>query len=161
MFGCVGVAVLCSVLGFVGWKGGGPERRMAGAIFFSWCIFIGLAWAGARPNGAGLAASDLVLTVGMAVCARAEIEQGVRRSIGLIQLLAAFAMVVSGVGASLHALGAEPVVFKFPVLSHLTMGGALAVLLLATVRRMRLKAAQARTSDRDLGQLCPETLAIN
>jgi small basic protein len=134
---------------------------MAGTIFASWCIFTGLEWAANREPGVGLAVSDLVLTLGMAVCANAETDQGTRRWIGLIQLLAAVSMVVGGVGAGLQALGFGPAVFNILVVNQLTSAAALAFLLLATMRRMKLNADQPPLSDMDLVQLPASTAAIN
>jgi hypothetical protein len=134
---------------------------MAGTIFVSWCIFSGLEWAGVRPTGVGLAVSDVVLTLGMAVCANAETDQGTRRWIGLIQLLAAVSMVVGGVGSGLQALGVGPAAFNILVVNQLTSACALAFLLLATMRRMKLNAEQPPMSDLHLVQLSGSTMSIN
>ena len=161
MFEYVCAGVICGVVGSVGFKGGAPERWMAGTIFVSWCIFTALNWAGVRPAGVGLAVSDVVLTLGMAFRANSETDQGTRRWIGLIQLLAAASMVVGGVGSGLQALGLGPVAFNILVVSQLTSAGALAFLVLATIRRMKIDAEQPPMSDMDLVQLPPSTLAIN
>jgi hypothetical protein len=161
MFEYVCAGVICGVVGFVGWKGGDPEKWMAGTIFVSWCMFSGLEWAGVRPTGVSLAVSDVVLTLGMAACANAETDQGTRRWIGLIQLLAAISMVVGGVGSGLQALGVGPAAFNILVVNQLTSAGALAFLLLATTRRMKLNAELPPMSDLVLGQLSPRTMAIN
>jgi hypothetical protein len=161
MFECVCAVVICGAVGFVAWKGGGPERWMAGTIFVSWCIFTGLEWAGVRETGVALAVSDVVLTVGMAVCANTETDQGTRRWIGLIQLLAAVSMVVGAVGAGLQALDAGPAAFDILVVNQLTSAGALAFLLLATMRRMKLNADRPPMSDMALVQLSASTAAIN
>lgn len=157
MFECVCVAVMCGVVGFVGWKGGAPEKWMAVTVFVSWCIFTGLAWADVGPSGVGLAASDVVLTVGMAVCSHLEADKCTRRWVGLVQLLAAVSMVFGGVACLLEALGVGPVHVLF--LNQLTSAGALAFLVLATIRRGKVDADESATSD--LGQLPPGSMAIN
>ncbi len=161
MFECVCLVVMCGVVGFAGWKGGSPERRMAMTIVVSWGAFVGLSWADARLSGVGLAVSDIVLTVGMAVCSQLEADQGTRRWIGLIQLLAATSMVFGGLGRVLQAVGAGPVVLNFLLVNQLTSAGALAFLVLATVRRMKVNAEQPTTLDKDLGRPTPGPLAIN
>jgi hypothetical protein len=163
MFDCVCVAVMCGVVAFVGWKGGAAERWMAVTIFVSWCIFTGLAWADVRPSEIGLGASDFVLTVGMVVCGHLEAERATRRWIGLIQLLAAMSMVFGGVACLLKAVGVGPVVFNFLVVNQLTSAAALAFLVLATIRRMKLDAEQRAklNLELDLAWLPPRPLVIN
>jgi hypothetical protein len=155
MFECVGVAVIGGVVGFVGWKGDAPERRMAVAIFAGWGVYVGLTWAVARQNGVALAASDVVVSLGMAVCAHAEADQDTRRWIGLIQLISAISIVIGGLAAALQVLGAGPIVFDVLVLNRLSSAGALAFLLLATVRGMKLAAEQRKDLALDLGQAGP------
>ena len=112
-------------------------------------------------SGIGLAASDVALTVGMAICAHTEASQGTRRWVGLVQLLAAVSMVFGGVGRMLEAVGVGRVVSHFLVVSHLASAAALAFLVLATVRRMKLNGERRTTSNVDLEQLPPGPLAIN
>jgi hypothetical protein len=163
MFDWVWLATVCSVAGFVGWKGGRPEQRMAGTIFISWCIVVGLSWADRPHDGGaiGLAAGDVVLTVGMAICSHAETDQGTRRWLGLVQLSAAAAMVFGGVGRMLQAFDAGPVAMNFIVLNGLGWVGALAFLGLATAHRMKRKVEQRTSFDLGSGQLAPGPCAIH
>jgi hypothetical protein len=160
MFECVCLAVMCGLVGFAGWEGGSPERRIAVTILGSWGVFVGLAWVDARLSWVSLAASDIVLTVGMGVCARLDADHGTHRWIGLIRLVAGASMVFGGLGGILQAIGVGLVAFNVFFVNQLTSAGALAVLVLATVRRMALNAEEPRGSDLDLGRLPPETLAI-
>jgi hypothetical protein len=134
---------------------------MAVTIFVSWCTYVGLTLHAARPSGIGLAASDVALTVGMAICGHTEADQGTRRYVGLVQLLAAVSMVFGGAGRLLEAAGVVPVVSNLLVVSHLASCGALAFLVLATVRRMKLNGERRTTSNVDLEQLPPGPFAIN